>query len=74
MMCQRIGLPPISIMGLGLRCDSSLIRVPKPPAKIIAFILPHKITNDLLVCLASELQENDYVASLLLNQSVLFPQ
>ncbi|MNN66228.1 hypothetical protein D3C81_1817920 [compost metagenome] len=38
MMCQRIGLPPTSIIGLGLRCDSSLIRVPRPPAKITAFI------------------------------------
>src|SRR5216117_2860164 len=39
MMCQRIGLPPISIIGLGLRWDSSLIRVPRPPARITAFIL-----------------------------------
>ena len=29
----------ISIMGFGLRCDSSLILVPKPPAKITVFIL-----------------------------------
>ena len=33
-----IGFPPISIIGFGLRCVSSLIRVPKPPAKITAFI------------------------------------
>jgi hypothetical protein len=26
-------------MGLGLRCDSSLIRVPKPPARITTFII-----------------------------------
>ena len=38
MMCQMIGLPPISIIGLGLRTDSSLIRVPSPPAKITHFI------------------------------------
>ena len=38
MMCQRIGLPPISIMGLGFRCDSSEMRVPRPPARITAFI------------------------------------
>ncbi|MNQ62532.1 hypothetical protein D3C85_768810 [compost metagenome] len=38
MMCQRIGLPPISIIGLGLRWDSSLIRVPRPPARMTAFI------------------------------------
>lgn len=37
MMCQRIGLPPISIIGLGRETLSSEIRVPKPPAKITAF-------------------------------------
>jgi hypothetical protein len=39
MMCQRIGLPPVSIIGFGLRCDSSLMHAPGPPAKIIAFNL-----------------------------------
>jgi len=34
----RIGLPPISIMGLGLRFVSSEIRVPIPPASITAFM------------------------------------
>ncbi len=38
MMCQRIGLPPISIMGFGLRCDSSEILVPRPPARMTAFM------------------------------------
>ena len=38
MMCQRIGRPPISIMGLGRRWLSSEIRVPRPPARITAFI------------------------------------
>ena len=38
MMCHRIGFPPISIIGLGLRWDSSEILVPRPPAKITAFI------------------------------------
>src|SRR6266496_2092395 len=38
MMCQRIGRPPISIIGLGLRWDSSLMRVPRPPARMTAFI------------------------------------
>ena len=38
MMCQRIGRPPISIIGLGLRWVSSAILVPNPPAKITAFI------------------------------------
>ena len=36
--CQRIGFPPISIMGLGRRWVSSLMRVPKPPASMTAFI------------------------------------
>src|SRR5262245_58195434 len=38
MMCQRIGLPPTSIMGLGLTCVSSLRREPNPPARMTAFI------------------------------------
>src|SRR6267378_3111968 len=38
MMCHRIGLPPISIIGFGLRPDSSLMRVPMPPARITHFI------------------------------------
>ena len=37
MMCQRIGLPPISIIGLGRGSVSSLMRVPKPPARMTAF-------------------------------------
>ena len=39
MMFRKIGLPPISIIGLGLTTVSSEILVPKPPAKIIAFIM-----------------------------------
>src|SRR5580698_7926087 len=38
MMCQRMGRPPISIIGFGLTPVSSLIRVPSPPANITAFI------------------------------------
>src|SRR5688500_8334745 len=38
MMCQMIGLPPISIMGFGRRWDSSLMRVPMPPARITVFM------------------------------------
>src|ERR1041385_4494280 len=38
MICHRSGPPPISIIGFGLRCDSSEILVPKPPARITAFI------------------------------------
>ncbi len=37
MICHKIGMPPISIKGLGLTNVSSLIRVPNPPAKITAF-------------------------------------
>lgn len=37
-MCQRIGIPPISIIGLGRIVDSSEIRVPLPPANNTTFI------------------------------------
>src|SRR5487761_893731 len=37
MMCHRIGLPPISTIGLGRTGVSSLSREPKPPARITAF-------------------------------------
>ena len=42
MICHRIGRPPISIIGFGFMWDSSLMRVPKPPARITALtkILP----------------------------------
>src|ERR687896_975674 len=39
MMCQRIGRPPISIIGFGRTSVSSLMRVPRPPARITAFTL-----------------------------------
>ncbi len=32
MMCQRIGRPPISTMGLGVTSVSAASRVPAPPA------------------------------------------
>ena len=38
MMCHKRGLPPISTMGFGFKSVSSLIRVPRPPANITAFI------------------------------------
>src|SRR5260370_4414257 len=38
MMCQRIGLLPISIIGFGLRPLSQLMRVSIPPARIAAFM------------------------------------
>src|SRR5437762_493204 len=37
MMCQSIGLPPISTMGFGRTAVSSLSREPNPPAKMTAF-------------------------------------
>src|SRR4051812_39785266 len=40
MMCQRIGWPPISTMGLGLTSVSSARRVPRPPERIATFIRP----------------------------------
>src|SRR5712691_696860 len=38
MMCQRIGLSPIGIIGFGTRADVSPIRSPSPPQKITIFI------------------------------------
>src|SRR3954447_16051673 len=38
MMCQSIGLPPISTIGLGLTVVSSESREPSPPARITAFM------------------------------------
>ena len=37
MMCQRIGLPPISTIGFGLTAVSSESLVPSPPARMTAF-------------------------------------
>ena len=37
MMCQRIGLPPISTIGLGRSAVSSERREPSPPGKNDAF-------------------------------------
>jgi len=41
MMCQRIGLPPISTIGFGRCSVSSASRVPIPPASIATFIQPY---------------------------------
>src|SRR3990172_11336732 len=38
MMCHKTGRPPISTIGFGLEAVSSLMRVPRPPASITAFI------------------------------------
>src|ERR1700690_1697646 len=37
-ICQSIGLPPISPIGLGLTVVSSDNRVPSPPARMATFI------------------------------------
>ena len=37
MMCQRIGIPPISTIGFGRMLVSSLSRVPIPPARMTVF-------------------------------------
>src|SRR6185295_14351755 len=39
MMCQRIGFPPISTIGLGRPTVSSLRRDPIPPARMTAFMM-----------------------------------
>src|SRR5258706_5957569 len=38
MMCQRIGFPPTSTIGFGRNSVSSRSRVPRPPARMTAFI------------------------------------
>lgn len=45
MMCQMIGMPPISTIGLGRTAVSSPKRVPNPPAKITAFIKRTPLNN-----------------------------
>jgi hypothetical protein len=40
-MCHKIGFPPISTIGFGREELSSAIRVPKPPARMTAFITPN---------------------------------
>src|SRR5918993_1329995 len=51
MMCQRIGIPPISTIGFGRTDVSSPKRVPKPPARITACIeIP---TLDYVSCYSS---------------------
>ena len=39
MMCQRIGRPPISIIGFGRSWLSSEMRVPSPPASITTLVI-----------------------------------
>src|SRR5947209_3775330 len=40
MICQSMGRPPISTIGLGRTAVSSSRREPRPPARITAFIVP----------------------------------
>jgi hypothetical protein len=46
-VCHRIGRPPISTIGFGLVIVSSESLVPRPPAKITAFIevVPKRIVE-----------------------------
>src|SRR3954451_9424687 len=72
MMCQRIGLPPISIIGFGLTGVSSLRREPRTPARITAF------TSGRVVCAANVArsalitgitgQDGSFLAELLLDR------
>src|SRR3954447_689637 len=72
MMCQRIGLPPISIIGFGFSGVSSPRRAPRPPARITAF------TPGRVVCAANVArsalitgitgQDGSYLAELLLDR------
>jgi len=50
MMCQIIGRPPTSTIGLGLNSVSSRSRVPKPPASSTAFTIPPMICVNLGYC------------------------
>jgi ABC-type transporter lipoprotein component MlaA len=45
-MCQRIGFPFNSTIGFGLFDVSSEILVPKPPARIITFIMSASLFDD----------------------------
>ena len=48
-MCQRIGRPPISTIGLGRVSVSSVNRVPRPPARITTFIRTYAAEPRLLM-------------------------
>lgn len=50
MMCQRIGIPPISTIGLGRYSVSSRIRVPLPPHRMTACKLPPVASRSLPAC------------------------
>src|SRR5918997_5833304 len=70
MICQRIGLPPISTIGLGLSVVSSLSREPIPPARITAFTrsegnLPRRMARSALITGITG-QDGSYLAELLL--------
>src|SRR5215207_3546381 len=72
MMCQRIGLPPISTIGLGFSVVSSLSREPRPPARMTAFTR-RKIVCDAAMARSALItgitgQDGSYLAELLLEQ------
>ncbi|MBA7511065.1 hypothetical protein ES705_03055 [subsurface metagenome] len=50
-MCQIIGCPPISTIGLGIISVSSLSLVPKPPARITTFILIPPVITKIYACI-----------------------
>src|SRR5688572_13179254 len=59
-MCQSIGLPPISMSGFGFETVSSLIRLPIPPAKMTAFTChPPKVAAEIesQICLFQSLSQ-----------------
>src|SRR5215471_14680402 len=57
MMCQRIGLPPISIIGFGFTVVSSAMRVPAPPASNTAFIHSPKNSSQFPIALLQHLDD-----------------
>jgi hypothetical protein len=67
MICHRMGLPPISIIGFGLSDDSSDIRVPLPPANITTFI-----SSMICFYIASKIMVKKLKKALLLKQGRQF--
>src|SRR5208283_5780698 len=52
MMCQRIGLPPTSTIGLGRNSVSSRKRVPSPPHRITTLVISaFQHGCDVVVCI-----------------------
>lgn len=76
MICHRIGAPPISIIGFGLKWLSSLILVPNPPAKITTFIPYPSNPHDDCICFhqdsLTQLQSSTIHLSVFTRKSLLF--